>query len=104
MDWLRQNKLSLNVAKREYMFIGSDKQLSNISDIGNLEMSNDEINRVRKTNYLGLIIDESLSWSQQYKIVKRKTERRAQFHKKTQKHTTTITTVSCLPSVNRKPP
>ena len=24
MDWLRQNKLSLNVAKCEYMFIGND--------------------------------------------------------------------------------
>ena len=54
------------------MFIGNDKQLSKISDIGNLEMGNDEIKRVRKTKYLGLTIDESLSWSQQYKIVKGK--------------------------------
>ena len=72
MDWLRQNKQSLNVAKCEYLFIGNDKQLSKISDIGNLEMGNDEIKRVRKTKYLGLTIDESLSWSQQYKIVKGK--------------------------------
>ena len=35
IDWLRQNKLSLNVAKCEYMFIGNDKLLSKISDIGN---------------------------------------------------------------------
>ena len=40
MDWLRQNKLSLNVAKCEYMFIGNDKELSKISDIGNLEIDN----------------------------------------------------------------
>ena len=101
MDWLRQNKLSLDVAKCEYMFTGNDKQLSKskISDTGNLETDKDEIKRVSKTKYLGLTIDESLSWSQQYKI-----ERRAQFHQKTQRDITTITAVSCLPSVNRKPP
>ena len=54
------------------MFIGNDKQLSKISDIGNLEIDKDEIKRVRKTKYLGLTIDESLSWSQQFKIVKGK--------------------------------
>ena len=47
MDWLRQNKLRLNVAKCEYMYIGNDKQLSKISDIGNLEIDKDEIKRVR---------------------------------------------------------
>ena len=75
MDWLRQNKLSLNVAKCEYMFIGNDKQLRKISDIGNLEMDKDEIKRVRKTKYLGPTIDESLSLNQQYIIVKGKLKR-----------------------------
>ena len=48
LDWLRQNKLSLNVAKCEYMFLGNNKQLNKTSQI------------------------ESLSWTQQYKIVKGK--------------------------------
>ena len=52
MDWLRHNKLSLNVAKCEYMFIGNDKQLSKIFDIGNLEIDKDEIKRVSKTKYV----------------------------------------------------
>ena len=72
MDWLRQNKLSLNVAKCEYMFIGNDKQLCKISYIDNLEIDKEEIKRVSKTKYLGLTIDESPSWSRQYKIVKGK--------------------------------
>ena len=54
------------------MLIGKDKQLSKISDIGDLEIDKDEIKRASRTKYIGLIIDESLSWSQQYKIVKRK--------------------------------
>ena len=65
MDWLRQSKLSLNVANCEYMFIGDDKQTSKMSNIGNLEIDKDEIKRVNKTKYLGLTIHENLSLSQQ---------------------------------------
>ena len=57
------------------MFIGNDKQLRKISDIGNLEMDKDEIKRVRKTKYLGPTIDGSLSLNQQYMIVKGKLKR-----------------------------
>ena len=72
IDWLRQNKLSLNVTKCEFMFLGNSKQLGKISKIGDLKVGEDEIKRVRKTKYLGLTIDETLSWNQQYKIVKGK--------------------------------
>ena len=54
MDWLRQNKLRLNLAKFEYMFIANDKQLSKISEISNIEIDKDEIKMVNKTKYLGL--------------------------------------------------
>ena len=66
------NKLCLNVTKCEYMFLGNSKQLGKISEIGDLKVGEDEIKRVRKTNYLGLNIDECLSWNQQYKMVKGK--------------------------------
>ena len=51
MDWLRRNKLSLNVAKCEHMFLGNDKQLSKTSDIGNFKIDKDEIKRVNQTQY-----------------------------------------------------
>ena len=54
------------------MFLGNSKQLRKISEIGDLKVGEDEIKRVRKTKYLGLTIDETLSWNQQYKIVKGK--------------------------------
>ena len=72
MDWLIQNKVSLNVAKCEYIFLGNDKQLSKISEISNIQIDKDEIRRVTQTKYLGLTIEESLSWNQQYKIVQGK--------------------------------
>ena len=41
MDWLGQNKLNLNIAKCEYMFLGNNKQVSKISDIGNIKINKD---------------------------------------------------------------
>ena len=72
IDLLRQNKLSLSVAKCEFMFSGNSKQLGKISEIGDLKVGEDEIKRVRKTNYFGTTIDETLSWNQHYKIGKGK--------------------------------
>ena len=69
MDWRRQNKLSLNEAC-EYMFLGDDKQLSKTSEIGNITIDKDKIKMVNQRKYLGLTIEESLSWDQQYKIEK----------------------------------
>ena len=54
------------------MLLGSNKQLGKISEIGDLKVGEDEIKRVRETKYLGLTIDETLSWNQQYKIATRK--------------------------------
>ena len=54
------------------MFIGNDKQLSKISDIGDLEIDKDEIKSASKKEYLGQTIGESLSRSQKYIIVKGK--------------------------------
>ena len=51
------------------MLSGNDKQISKISEIGNLEVDEDEIRKVSKTKCLGLTIDKSISWSQQYEIV-----------------------------------
>ena len=40
--------------------------------MGDIEIDKDEIKRINMTKYLGLTKDESLSWSQQYKVVKGK--------------------------------
>ena len=48
------------------------KHLSIVPTIGNIKIDKDEIKRVNKTKYLGLTIEESLSWNQQNKIVKGK--------------------------------
>ena len=62
--WLQANKLSLNVAKTEYMLIGSRQSLAKLPlepTIYVLGVS--RIKRVRGTKILGVYIDESLTWS-----------------------------------------
>ena len=54
------------------MFLGNSKKLRKISEIDDLKVDEDEIKRVKKTRYLELTIYESLSWKQQYKVVKGK--------------------------------
>ena len=65
MHWLRPIKL---VAKCEYMFLGKEKQLCKISEIGKIKIDKDETKRVNKTKYLGLTVEESLSWNQQKEV------------------------------------
>ncbi|XP_044173114.1 uncharacterized protein LOC122957200 [Acropora millepora] len=61
--WLQANKLSLNVAKTEYMLIGSRQRLAKLPLEPNICIGSDPIKRVRDTKILGVYIDESLTWS-----------------------------------------
>ena len=61
IQWLRANKLSLNVKKTKYMIIGNKNKLNGIQDV-NINVNNEPIERVNKFKYLGLIIDQHLTW------------------------------------------
>ena len=70
-NWMRINKLSVNASKSEYMVIGHWRQLNKIgNDLPDLVLNNEVIKRVDKTKYLGINIDESLNWKEQYKDIK----------------------------------
>ena len=56
------NKLSLNLVKTEYMIIASSPKLKHIDFSRLIKLTGKPIKRVLKTDYLGLIIDEKLSW------------------------------------------
>ena len=63
-DWLITNKLSLNIAKTEFMIVGS-RQRINANQDNNMSIRTDdhEINRVHSVKSLGLYIDSHLTWS-----------------------------------------
>ena len=60
--WLVANRLSLSVAKTEFMGIGSHQRVcgSGNEEI-NVEISGKSITRVHKVKSLGLLIDEHLT-------------------------------------------
>ena len=57
------NKLSLNVAKTEFMLIGSPQMIRNASNSQpNILIENKQIQQVNKSRTLGTTIDQRLSW------------------------------------------
>ena len=61
--WLKDKKLSLNVAKMEFMLISSRQKLQSLNDYTtNIHVDGVPINQSNQSKSLGLIIDENLSW------------------------------------------
>ena len=67
-NWLKANKLSLNIAKTEFMVISTRQKFlaENCSEI-NIQLDGHPISRVEHTKSLGLNIDDRLSWSNHIK-------------------------------------
>ena len=61
-QWLDANKLSPHLVKTEYMIIASTPKLKSTHFSPLIKIAGKPIKRVLKTDYLGLIIDEKLSW------------------------------------------
>ena len=73
-DWLAINKLSLNVKKTKYMIFHSKQR--NVSHINlDLKINNHPIDRVKDFNFLGLTIDDTLSWKDHIQKISTKISR-----------------------------
>ena len=59
--WLTQNHLRLNLSKTQYMVFCSHRKLTNCGDI-NIAVDNHELERVNTYKYLGVWMDETLTW------------------------------------------
>ena len=60
-SWLHDNKLTLNITKSKFMVIGGRNKLSQFNDIA-LVANNDQLENVTKFKYLGVIINQRLTW------------------------------------------
>ena len=57
-NWLRANRLSLNIAKTELMIIGSRQRLANtVTHSLKIQIEGQEISKVCDTKFLGIYID-----------------------------------------------
>ena len=71
-NWLSANKLSAKLVKTEYMILGTAPKLKSLDYSPMIKLNGKCIKRVIKSDYLGLIIDESLPWKQYISSLKLK--------------------------------
>ena len=77
-EWLKDNKLSLNVLKTHAMLISTEpkhKTLKNQGESLKLKIRNDELDVEQKTKYLGVQTDSKLDWKEHIKTVSSKVSR-----------------------------
>ena len=64
-NWFKANKLSLNAKKTNLMFLGTRFQTKNIDDRFDIYLDGCKLSRVEEPKFLGITIDENLSWKKQ---------------------------------------
>ena len=74
--WFRVNKLSLNVNKINFiMFANKKKHRPTV----NITLNGTNIEQVSHKQFLGVIIDENLTWREQIKRLKRRYQKYSRF-------------------------
>ena len=81
-NWLKGNKLSLNVMKTHSMLISTKpklKALKSKNESLRLKIQVDELDVVQRTKYLGVQIDDSLDWKEHIRIISSKVSKAVGF-------------------------
>jgi hypothetical protein len=73
IKWIQCNRLSLNVTKTNYIIFSKSKVLS--ANLLPLTINNTVIDRVYSLKFLGIVIDDKLSWSEHIKYIRGKISR-----------------------------
>ena len=73
VEWLRANRISLNVAKTEIILFHSKQNIP--TKHLNFRVSGQKVNPVKITKYLGVYLDQNLSWEHHMKQLKTKLSR-----------------------------
>ena len=73
--WLKANKLSLNTLKTEFMFVGSSKCLKDTTNLTALRVGDKLIRTTKKVKYIGVILDEQLTWGDHIDYISTKIKR-----------------------------
>ena len=90
-EWLKCDKLSLNTMKTEFMVFGTNNRLnqldrSPVTTSYTLCFYNFEIKRVKHTKYLGLIVNDTLTWDKHMEYISTKINRNIGILKRTQNY------------------
>ena len=69
-NWLKVNKVTLNVNKTKYIILSNRYRLNNLSHEFELKVEHQILEQEQCYRYLGLNIDETLSWGTQVEYIK----------------------------------
>ena len=75
MDWLKANNLSLNVMKTEFILTGTTQNNLKIGDLLAIRVQGYTVKLVYKAKYLGMVIDDKLTWKDHIDYVSLKIKR-----------------------------
>ena len=76
IEWFSANKLSPNVGKSKFsLFHNAGKKYSIPSYLPTLKINNDDIERVNTIKFLGVLLDDNLSWKEHIKYLTNKIAR-----------------------------
>ena len=70
--WFKTNKLSLNISKTKYLFHSARKRKDTPNILPPLHIDNVPIKREFVTKFLGVYLDENISWKHHINIVSTK--------------------------------
>ena len=74
-DWLKSNKLSLNMIKTEFMIIGSTQNVLKFGDLIAIRIDDQPTKQVAHVKYLGIIVDDPLTWKEHADYISKKISR-----------------------------
>ena len=72
--WFRANKLSLNISKIHYMLISPNREINALNQ-NTIKIASDDIERKDCCKFLGIMIDDKLTWSKHIDYIHSKLSR-----------------------------
>lgn len=69
-NWFQLNKLSLNIKKTNYMLFRTKNKI--LKEIPDIKINDHKIDQVNKTKFLGVIINETLTWKDHIEFIRQK--------------------------------
>ena len=87
-NWLQMNNLFLNTTKTEVVLFGTDARLANVENF-QVTIGHHHLKRVLEYKYLGVVLDENLSWKSHVKYIISKAGKRIGLLGRVRQHLTT---------------